>query len=305
LSQLVEFEGQTHQFPDDFTSVDIQRALSSMPRARAQPSLPPLPPGFTLDAPPQAAVPPLPPGFTLDAAAPQAQGGLSLIETTPATPTAPARVVMDTSGRANRPAALLPTSVGGAVRDFTVGAQGVGKGIADIVTGPFDLVAGAQNLATSGINKVFGTNIPQATPASKLLEQSVDATGAGDLMIDPATMSTSEKLAYDASRFGTQAVGVGSMLAQRAPQVAQPTIPSSTFGGRVADAFARPYAETPGRAHIGDAIGGIGAGVAVNAADNYIPDHPVGGDWIKQLPTSLRRWLAPWVRIRFRARSKG
>lgn len=90
---------------------------------------------------------------------------------------------------------LLPSNVSGAVRDFQVGSQGVGKGLTDIVTGPFDLAAGAQNLLVSGINKALGTNIPMATPASKLVEKAVDASGLP--LIDPATMSRSEKLAYD------------------------------------------------------------------------------------------------------------
>ena len=41
---------------------------------------------------------------------------------------------------------------------------------------------------------------------------------------------------------------------------------------------------------MGDTIGGAGAGVAVNAADN-IPEHPVGGDWIK----STANVVAPLV----------
>jgi hypothetical protein len=60
LSQLIQFEGQTHQFPDDFTSGDIQRALSSTPRAGAAAAVPSLPPGFTIDRPAQATIPPLP-----------------------------------------------------------------------------------------------------------------------------------------------------------------------------------------------------------------------------------------------------
>ncbi|MGZ5987579.1 MAG: hypothetical protein ACXWLZ_00885 [Rhizomicrobium sp.] len=243
MPQVIQFEGQTHQFPDDFTQADIQHALSTVPPPQAAPAAPE----------PAPVAPPI-----------------SMPDNAQAITIRPVR--------ADRPPSLLPSSVGGAVRDFTVGAQGVGKGLTDIVTGPFDLAAGAQNLATSGINKVFGTDIPPATPASKLVEQGVDKLNLP--FIDPAEMSNSEKLAYDASRFGTQAIGVGSMLAQRAPQVMAQTTPSPTFPGRVADTLARPYVETPGRAHVGDAIGGIGAGVGVNAADN-IPDHPVGGDWIK------------------------
>lgn len=127
-----------------------------------------------------------------------------------------------------RPASLLPSSIGGEVRDFRVGSQGVGKGLTDIVSGPFDLAAGAQNFLVSGINKAFGTNIPMATPASKLVEKTVDASGLP--LIDPATMSRSEKLAYDIDRFG-QAGGTGAMLAQRAPQVVAATARSDSMLG--------------------------------------------------------------------------
>ncbi len=173
----------------------------------------------------------------------------------------------------DRPASLLPSSVGGAVRDFQVGTQGVGKGLTDIVTAPFDLAAGVQNAATTGINKLFGTNIPYATPASKLVEKAVDASGIP--FIDPATMSRSEKLAYDVNRFGTQAVGTGAMLAQRAPSVAAAATRSETLPGRILDHMARPYAEAPARTLVGDTIGGAGAGVAVNAADNSVPDDAI------------------------------
>ncbi len=191
-----------------------------------------------------------------------------------------------------RPASILPSSVGGAVRDFQVGAQGVGKGLTDIVTGPFDLVAGAQNAIVSGINKLAGTNIPMATPASKLVEKAVDATGIP--VIDPATMSRSEKLAYDANRFGTQAIGTGAMLAQRAPQVAAAATRSETVPERVLDHMARPYAEAPARTLVGDTIGGVGAGIAVNAADNYVPDDAsVFGHYVGHGLKDVTNALAP------------
>jgi hypothetical protein len=311
VTQLIQFEGQTHQFPDDFTPVDIQRALSSVPRASSQSALPPLPPGFRLDQPPQAAVPPLPPGFTLErpsgipplppgytldqtpklvpvdhdpfappklvpvdhdpfAAAPiaQQQDSLRLIGTTPATATAPARVTMDTSGRPP-----------GAMHSLAVGAQGVGKGLTDIVTGPFDLVAGAQNLATAGINKIFGTNIPMATPASKMVEHVTEP-----FTIPESEMSPGEKLGYNINRFGTQALGTGAALATRAPAVAAAIKPADTRTGRVLDTLARPYAAAPARTLTGDAIGGMGAGAAVNAVDDYVPDNAVtGGTATKQV----------------------
>lgn len=238
---------------------------------------------------------PAPPkGGMFDDLIPQAPqpGGLSLIETTPATPTAPARVVMDTSGRGTRPMSVLPTSAGGAMRDVAIGAQGAGKGLMDIVTGPFDLVAGAQNLVTSGINKVLGTSIPMATPASKLAEQGADAVGLGDLFLDPETLSPAEKLSYNVNRFGTQAVGLGSALARNAPAVAAQTKPRGLLQGGVGDAMARPYVADAGMALKGDAIGGAGAGVGVTAADEWIPEEtPMFGKWPKQ----IANFLAPIV----------
>lgn len=256
MPQIIEFEGQQHEFPDDFSPADIQRALANVPA-------------------PAAATPPATPGLGAQNAA--AAGRLYV------TPEAPKPI--------DRPVSILPSSVGGAVRDFQVGAQGVGKGLTDIVTGPFDLVAGAQNLATSGINKLLGTNIPYATPASKLVEKAVDASGIP--VIDPATMSRSERLAYDIDRFGTQAVGTGAMLAQRAPQVAEAVVPSETFMGRVGDAFARPYVENATRAHVGDAIGGAGAGVGVNAANQLPDDGTYFGVHLGHWPKAIAEAIAP------------
>ncbi|MET4332013.1 hypothetical protein ABIB80_007875 [Bradyrhizobium sp. i1.15.2] len=310
MPQIIDFEGQQHEFPDDFTPADIQRALSSIPTAQPRAQnvspkissdglIPPLPPGFQLDGwrqPAAPELPPLPQGYTLDR-----KPSLVPVDLDPFAPQM-AVPVTTPSGRIyvapadvpqqpkpiDRPASLLPSSVGGAVRDFTVGAQGVGKGLTDIVTGPFDLAAGAQNLITGGINKLAGTNIPQAIPASKLVEKATSVLPG----IDPATMSSSEKLAYDVSRFGTQAVGAGAMLAARAPSVAAATTRSETPVGRVLDHMARPYTDAPARTLVGDTIGGMGSGVAVNAADNYVPEHAVVGDtW----PKAIANALAPVV----------
>ncbi|PDT87493.1 hypothetical protein CO669_25345 [Bradyrhizobium sp. Y36] len=341
MPQIIEFEGQRHEFPDDFTQADIQRALSSRPRApqladvtttdrrfpmtgggeaaAAPQPHPPLPPGYKLDPPAAAtAMPPLPPGFTLDrkptlvpvdhdpwAAFPDAKPPAQAAPQPKLVPVdhdpfaAPAAPVTTPSGRIyvspasatppqpiERPASILPSSVGGALRDFTVGAQGVGKGLTDIVTGPFDLVAGAQNLVTGGINKLLGTEIPPAIPASKLVEKATSVLPG----IDPATMSRSEKLAYDVNRFGTQAIGTGAMLAQRAPQVAAATTRADTSVGRVLDHLSRPYTEAPARTLVGDTLGGMGSGVAVNAADDFVPEHAVVGDTI---PKQVANIVAP------------
>jgi len=283
--------------------VDHDPFAAQPPSARPNPFdkfdavIPPLPPGFKLDAPAVAPeLPPLPSGFTLDGAVPSAPP-------TPVTPGLGAQnaaregrlyVTPEAPKPIERPVSVLPSSVGGAVRDFQVGAQGVGKGLTDIVTGPFDLVAGAQNAAVGGINKLLGTNIPMATPASKLVEKAVDATGIP--VIDPATMSRSEKLAYDVNRFGTQAIGTGAMLAQRAPSIAEAATRSETVPERVLDHMARPYTEAPARTLVGDTIGGAGAGVAVNASDNYVPDDAsVFGHYVGHGLKDVTNLVAPLV----------
>lgn len=269
MPQIIDFEGQQHEFPDDFTPADIQRALASV----AAPA----------PAQPATAVPVMTPAGRLYVSP-------AVPVTTPAGRiyVAPADVPQEPKP-IERPMSVLPSSVGGAARDFSVGAQGVGKGLTDIATGPFDLAAGAQNLVTGGINKLLGTNIPPAIPASKLVEKATSALPG----IDPATMSPSEKLFYDVNRFGTQAVGTGAMLAQRAPQVAEAVTPSDTFLGRVGDAFARPYVETPTRAHVGDAIGGAGAGVGVNAANQLPDDGNYFGVHLGHAPKAAAEALAP------------
>jgi hypothetical protein len=89
MPQIVQFEGQAHQFPDDFTPAEIQPVLRGLPRAQSLPevttsdrrfpfvdsgqsmqpvqapqntsTLPPLPRGCTLDLP--SGIAPLPPDY--------------------------------------------------------------------------------------------------------------------------------------------------------------------------------------------------------------------------------------------------
>ncbi|QHP69998.1 hypothetical protein EI171_23495 [Bradyrhizobium sp. LCT2] len=334
MPKLVEFEGSIHQFPDDFTQAEIQRALSSRPRApqladvtasdrrlpmaedpRSVPApqlIPQLPAGYKLDPPnPPAAtaLPPLPYGYTLDRkptlvpvdhdpfaqAATPTQPKLVPVDHDPfaafpdAPPAAaPSAPVTTPQGRIYvSPATAEPNAAPSALHSLAVGAQGVGKGLTDIVTGPFDLVAGAQNLISGGVNKLFGTNIPMATPASKLVEKAT-----GPFSIPESEMSPGEKLGYNVNRFGTQALGTGAMLAARAPSVAAATTRADTSVGRVLDHLSRPYTEAPARTLVGDTIGGMGSGVAVNAADDYVPEHAVVGDTI---PKQVANIVAPLV----------
>lgn len=253
--------------------------------------IPPLPLGHTLGAPVAAtALPSLPPGYTLDhkpgmfddlipqaPAGTQRQPKLVPVDHDPFAQGAPAAqpklVPVDHDPFA---AALAPpVTLGGvpigsnglprveiaparpaghrALHSLAVGMQGIGAGVRDIVAMPFDLAAGAQNLITGGINKILGTNIPAATPASKLVERVTEP-----FSVSESEMSPGEKLGYKVNRFGTQALGTGAMLAARAPAVAEAVKPAETAIGRVLDSLSRPYTAAPARTVVGDAIGGIG-----------------------------------------------
>ncbi|KQW22796.1 hypothetical protein ASC80_05505 [Afipia sp. Root123D2] len=201
--------------------------------------------------------------------------------TAPAAPVTPGGVPIGASGLPRveigappPPApAVNPNADKGLLHNFAVGAQGVDAGLRDIVLSPFDLAAGAQNLATGVVNKVFDTEIPSATPASRIAEQV-----AGPFSIPEAEMSPKEKQAYNVNRFGTQAIGTGAALSTRAPAILEAAStgakPAGDLANRTLDTLARPYQAAPARTVVGDAVGGAGAGVAVNAADDYLPKEP-------------------------------
>lgn len=213
--------------------------------------------------PQQAAPAPVapPPGMFDDLIPTAGAGSTELVSTTPAQGDHPARVTIGTNPQA-------PPS---AMHGFRVGAQGVAKGLLHTAAMPFDLMAGAQNLVTGGINKVFGTEIPQATPASQLAEQA-----AAPIMVPPSEMSPQERLVENISDFGTQGLGMGAMLAARAPTVlANAITPAKDIATRSLDAMARPYASAPARTVTGDAIAGAGSGVGVTAQQDYAPDSKV------------------------------
>ena len=219
--------------------------------------------GMFDDLIPQQATPApvAPPGMFDDLIPTAGAGSTELVSTTPAQGDQPARVTIGTNPQA-------PPS---AMHGFRVGAQGVAKGLLHTAALPFDLMAGAQNLVTGGINKVFGTEIPQATPASQLAEQA-----AAPIMVPPSEMSPQERLVENISDFGTQGLGLGAMLAARAPALAANAVaPAKDIATRSLDAMARPYASAPSRTVTGDAIAGAGSGAGVTAQQDYAPDSKV------------------------------
>lgn len=261
------------------------------------PVVPPLPPGFVLDTPPAPRLVPVDHDpFAAPAAAPALRPGMfddliparpgmfdDLIPaqppaaTQPTTPDVtvggngePTRITVRPEVSPQRSFSFLPSSVEGAARDLRVGAQGVAKGLMHTAAMPFDLAAGAQNLVTSGVNKLFGTEIPQATPASQMAE-----SAAAPFMLPEKQMSPSERLFENVSDYGTQGLTAGTALAAHAPQLATRAMPAATSPGRAFDTLTRSYTAAPARTVVGDAISGAGAGAGATAAKDYYPDNPV------------------------------
>jgi hypothetical protein len=146
------------------------------------------------------------------------------------------------------------------LHSLAYGAQQVGRGAATAIALPFDLAAGAQNLVTGGVNKIFGTSIPEATPASTMVDKLP--------FLEP--QSAGEKLGGNIADYGTQALMLGGASAAAAPARAA----SLAAGGapKVGDAFVRPFFTDPTRTFAGTAAGGAGSGAAINAVEDNVPE---------------------------------
>jgi hypothetical protein len=219
-------------------------------------TLPPLPPGFTLDTP-QATIPPLPPGFTLDA--PQAPGGT------------------DTPPLARAPELMGQPEERGLGRSLMLGAQAAGRGLVEAALSPIDLAARAANVPLMAADMVadqFGGRVPfrfgedlgdrAANTAGKLAESVGVPLATPDKGVENAI--------YQGTRFGTQALassGAAGALA-KVLNVGDRTNPVG-FG---MDALLAPYGSKGGgvaRTMTGDAAAGTGAGVGLAASQDYLP----------------------------------
>lgn len=158
-------------------------------------------------------------------------------------------------------------------RGLKIGTQAVGSGIAELVAMPADLAIGVGNLATAGINKATGTQIPPMAPSSDAIKhfvgQGADAIGFDRVPYEQ--MTDKEKLAYNVERYGSQAVGAIPALVRaaggRAAQMATDAAP------RWFDSLLRPYmGQNTGRTIAGDVAGAVGAGTGETVAERWFPD---------------------------------
>ncbi|WP_137389140.1 hypothetical protein [Rhodoligotrophos defluvii] len=223
-------------------------------------------------------MPPPPPGFVLQQSAPPAAADVAEVRW--ATPTAP------------EPAPLQ------------LGAQAVGRGVADLIGLPVDLMTGAMNAGISGAN-LFGADIPQITEPvggsdwiANTVGSGVEALGAD--LIDPEQLGLGERILYEASRFGTGALGGAGGLARRA---ASGLRPAETAIGQMIERYAAPYAGGASRPVIGDTAAGLGSGAAVGAYEGSDLDDTfgplgtvgaavlggIGGSTLADVPGTMRR----------------
>lgn len=219
-------------------------------------TLPPLPPGFTLDTP-QATIPPLPPGFTLDA--PQAPGGT------------------DTPPLARAPELMGQPEERGLGRSLMLGAQAAGRGLVEAVLSPVDLAARAANfplMVADAAADQFGGRVPFRF-GEDLGDRVANIAGgvAESAGVPLATPDKGvENAIYQGTRFGTQALassGAAGALAKTL-DIGNRAKPVG-FG---LDALLAPYGSKGGgvaRTMIGDLAAGTGAGVGLAGSQDYLP----------------------------------
>lgn len=223
---------------------------------------------------------------------PQNDAGVATGPATPAFADGDARNPTPIPTPATEDAGLIDSIFEGAGRGLQIGTQGAGRGVADIMGLPGDLSTGAANLGLAGVDNlaemIMGDGAPAALdyrfPPSGLGSDAIAgvaggvAETAGMDLIDPAEMSPVERFGYAANRFGAQGLVSGAGLAKMAPEVADTAAMARATGaqGSKADNMARalvaPYTQAPGRTLAGDTAAGVGAGVGVEAVDQFVPE---------------------------------
>jgi len=161
---------------------------------------------------------------------------------------------------------------GDPTRALQVGVQGVGRGLSDLIGAPFDITNMLVDTIMSGVDltsQTFGgPEIPFRFGRVSIGDTVADmassvAETAGLDLVDPATMTSGERLAYNVNRFGTEALSGGAGFARAA---GKRFAEGATALPKAGDAFLRPYADDAMRTLRGDAAGGAGAGTLLTAS---------------------------------------
>ena len=183
-----------------------------------------------------------------------------------------------------------PTPINRTRRDLAIGAQGVAAGVGSLAGAPVDIASAIINAGAAVANKAV---VPAARAAANMLlpndwqlpeindpvpyvvapiggSQSIrdaasSAAGAvGVPLVDPATLSTRERLGYNVNQLGTEALLGGGLIAGAGR--------AAKAGSTIVN-LAAPYTEgaAAGRAvrpFAGDVAGGAGSGVALTNVED-------------------------------------
>lgn len=185
-------------------------------------------------------------------------------------------------------------------RNFRLGVQNVGSFAADIAGAPVDTatavingLSGAANLAGRGAEITTGVNVPDIPRIVNPVAGSDDIKDTFSKMferlgigtIDESEMTPRQRRQYNIQEFAGQALGGGAGLIKSATLKSTPVIEKGAsslaqyIAKAIPDYITNPYKQAPGRMLASDVAGGAGAGAALEAADDYLPEsvaeHPL------------------------------
>lgn len=178
------------------------------------------------------------------------------------------------------PSSPPPEPEQGTLANLAISAQGAARGLADVAGAPVDLATGALNLgsyaaerainAIPGVDGVQTPRIYDPVGGSQNIADlgSMAAEAIGLPVADPAQLELDDKLAYNANRYGVNALATGAGL--RGPAISRAAAVNRT--PKMGDALLRPYETGAAQPHVGDVAAGVGQGTALAAGDEYLPE---------------------------------
>jgi len=272
--QIIEFEGQLHEFPGNFTQEQISKALKSYSRGAANKSSGSRP--WENDPIVGQAEGPSATDFGSLGYDPILEGFY------PEKEEADIQRLLD---------AVEPQPKEDDWRIPQIAAQAIGRGAgADLIGAPVDLMTLGLNAGASGLDWIaeqFGGNfdhrITDPVWGSDFWAKHA-AIGAEDMgvdVIEPNEREGTEDLLYNVLRFGSGAASGGLGLASKASKAddlvraAQPGGVVERLFSSAMDGLTAPYKTAPGKAIAADTAAGAGAGVGYNYAEDHFEDSPL------------------------------
>lgn len=170
-----------------------------------------------------------------------------------------------------RPAAADDTPNANA-RALQIGTQGSLRAVADTVGMLPDITNMGANAGLALVDQASrAVGGPEISFRFPMVSDEIAKTSSrlaksiGVPVVDEADMSGREKLGYNINRFGTQGALTAGILSSLSAARNAETV--ARAAPRFGDSLLRPYAESAGRAAVGDTAAGAGAGAALTASE--------------------------------------